>query len=295
MTYSIVARDPGSGLMGIAVQSHHLSVGAHVVGAEPGVGVIAAQSYARHGYVVEGLGLLRSGTNAAATLAAMLDADPGGAGRAQVGIIAPTGAPAAHTGVVCIADAGHSVAEHHTAQANMVRSPRVWEAMAETVTSAPGDLTKRLLAALDAAEAVGGDLRGRQSAAVQVVSLDRSDTNDVVDLRVDDHPEPLTELRRLDLLRRAGVAVSRAFDLAREGDVDGALDLLAEAQEAHGANLEPTMWGAVLLARAGRVDEAADRLATGGEGWIELVSRLPDARMLDTERAEEVLALIERR
>lgn len=294
MTYSIVAVDAAAEVMGIAVASHHLAAGAHVIAAEAGVGVMAVQSYAHRGYASRGMAMLRGGQEPFEIMDSLRTEDPGGAGRAQVAILTPAGQVQVHTGFTCIPEAGHAVGEGWAAQANMVRSPEVWEVMGRAVVG-KGDLVDRLLDALDAAEAEGGDLRGRQSAAVTVVSTlpDRHDP--VVDLRVDDHHDPLGELRRLDRMRRAGARMRTSFGVARSGNVDAAVDTLSGVQQVYGkGNLEPTVWAAVLLARAGRVDEAVALFPEGIEpGWIEFIRRLPDARMLDGPVAGALVAALE--
>lgn len=284
MTYSIVATDATTGQMGIAVQSHHLAAGAHVIAAEPGTGVLAVQSYAHRGYATLGLQLMRAGDSPEAVLAALLDADPRGARRAQVAVVDIHGGMAAHTGEACIAAAGHVIGPGYSAQANMVKSASVWERMGEAYQRSVGDLPLRLIEALEAAETAGGDLRGRQSAAIRVVSVDSADI-EVIDLRVDDHPDPVTELRRLDSLRRAAEEMARAFDLAKGRDISGALATLDRVQEVFGDdNHEPDAWAAVLALRDHDIAEATRRLARVAAtepGWLELVAHLPAADMLD--------------
>jgi uncharacterized Ntn-hydrolase superfamily protein len=203
MTYSIVARDPASGQLGVAVQSRAFNTGAAVPWGAPGVGVVATQSYTEQSYGPLGLELLRSGKSPAQALAALVAADDEPQYR-QVAILDAEGRVAVHVGEACIPAAGYVSGDGFSAQANMVASERVWEAMAETFAhSEGGPLEERLLDALDAAETAGGDWRGRQAGGILVVAGEGRDWQREVDLRVDDHPEPLAELRRLVRLRRA--------------------------------------------------------------------------------------------
>lgn len=295
MTYSIVAADATTGQMGIAVQSHHLAAGAHVIAAEPGTGVLAVQSYAHHGYASLGLRLLRSGDSPEVTLDTLLAADPRGARRAQVAVLDNRGSLAVHTGSSCIAAAGHEIGAEHSVQANMVTSDRVWKSMSEAYQGSQGDLPLRLIEALEAAELVGGDLRGRQSAAMNVVSVDGLQNTRVIDLRVDDHPDPVTELRRLDVLRRGAEEMAGAFDVAKTGDNSEARVTLDRVQEVFGEeNREPDAWAAVLALRSRDIPEAAQRLARVARtepGWLELVEHLPAAGMLDMD-GDELRALL---
>jgi uncharacterized Ntn-hydrolase superfamily protein len=285
MTYSLVARDPESGQLGVAVQSHFFSVGTVVTWAEPGVGAVATQAFAEVSYGPRGLQLMRAGRSAAGALGELLDEDPGEAVR-QVAMIDSGGRVAVHTGQNCVPEAGHRVGRQVSAQANMMRRDRVWDAMLDAYSNAGDDMPSRLLAALDAGEREGGDLRGRQSAALLVVGGKRSDEpwrERVCDLRVEDHPEPLRELRRLLELRRAYDRMERAEALTLAKDVEGALAEYEEAEAAAPGNMEPVFWHGVTLAAAGRVDEARPVLAQAfeaHEGWRELLRRLPVAGLL---------------
>lgn len=288
MTYTILARDSEANQMGIAVQSHHISAGAHVIAAEPGVGVMAIQSYADRRYAQEGLEALRQGMSAEQTIRGLIEAHPHGESRAQVSVLPTGGPPAVHTGVRCVENAGHLSSGDVAILANMVRSESVWPAMLTSYVAGPGDLAERLLSALEAGEGEGGDWRGRQSAALRIVPIEVGEgPMPVVDLRVDDHHDPLGELRRLDRLRRASETMGEAFAVACRGQIDKAIELLDSAQEAYGSeNPEPVFWSAVLLTRAGRAAEAAMRIRAAGElnaGWLEFFSRLPKADLLPHE------------
>src|SRR3954452_7247088 len=208
MTYSIVARDPASGQLGVAVQSHYFSTGSVVPWAEAGVGAVATQAMAEVSYGPLGLALMRGGLAAGATLEALRGADAEAATR-QVAMVDASGQAATHTGERCIAEAGHRTGDGWSVQANMMRNTTVPDAMAEAYEAAAADgleLTDRLLAALDGAEAEGGDTRGREGGPVRVVAGDRTGGSweDVLfDRRGKDHAAPLGELRRLTRLRRA--------------------------------------------------------------------------------------------
>ena len=167
-TFSIVARDPATGEMGVAVQSHWFSVGSTVTWAEAGVGAIATQSFVDPAYGRDGLELMRGGAGAGEALKSLLAKDEGRDVR-QVAMIDVQGRVAAHTGAKCIEAAGDHVGENYSVQANLMSNARVWPAMARAFETTKGDLAERMLAALDAAQSVGGDIRGRQSAAIIIV------------------------------------------------------------------------------------------------------------------------------
>ena len=189
-TYSVVARDPVTGQMGVAVQSHWFSVGSLVTWAEAGVGAVATQSFIDPAYGPLGLDLMRAGKNAKQALAAIIASDPNEAVR-QVAMIDAKGNVSAHTGNKCIPAAGHYAGENFSVQANLMLNEKVWPAMAEAYQKTGGDLADKMLAALDAAQAVGGDIRGKQSAAILIVSganTGRPWVDRVMELRLEDHP-----------------------------------------------------------------------------------------------------------
>ena len=270
----------------MAVQSHFFSVGSVVSWAEAGVGAVATQSIPDVSFGPRGLDLMRDGQSAPAALQQLISDDPGEAVR-QVALIDHGGRVAVHTGMRCIEHAGHALGEQVSAQANMMERGTVPAAMIRAYTDARGEpLAERLLAALDAAEAEGGDIRGRQSAAMVVVAgrASGSPTADrPVDLRVEDHPQPLPELRRLLGLRRAYTRASAGDDKAGEGDLAGALVEYEAAHHAQPDNLELAFWYGLALAGNGREDEAVRVLRApfqANPGWVELLKRLPDAGLI---------------
>jgi len=284
-TYSIVARDAATGELGVAVQSHWFSVGPIVPWAEAGVGAVATQSFVEPSYGPLGLSLMRAGKTAPETLKALLAADEGREVR-QVAMIDAQGRVAAHTGKNCIAAAGHHVGENYSVQANLMDKDTVWPAMAKAFESASGDLTERLLAALEAAEREGGDIRGRQSAAIIVVraqSSGRPWQDRVVDLRVEDHPNPLEELKRLVRVHRAYKHMDAGDVCAANKDWDCATREYGAAEKILPEQVEVVFWHAVTLATNGRVEEALPlfkRVFAREPKWAELVDRLPAAELL---------------
>jgi len=278
-TYSIVARDPATGELGVAVQSHWFSVGTTVVWAEAGVGAVATQSFVDPAYGPRLLALLDSGMAAPDALAALIGADSGRNVR-QVGVVGALGRAAAHTGARCIESAAQHVGDGYSVQANMMAHDTVVPAMALAYESATGDLTDHLLAALEAAQGEGGDIRGRQSAAILVVRGQRGGqpwADRLVDLRVEDNPRPVAELRRLVDLHRAYEHMNRGDVAVEHGDLEGALAEYGAAAAIAPDNLEITYWQAVTLATNGREAEAEPlfrKVFAADPGWAELTRRL---------------------
>ena len=232
-TFSIVAFDPDTGDLGIAVQSKFFGVGAVVPWARAGVGAIATQSYANTSYGPDGLTALEGGADAATVVNGLTAADDGRALR-QLGIVDAQGRPATFTGDACLAWAGGRTGDHYAAQGNILTGPEVVDAMAAAFEAAAGDLATRLTLALAAGQAAGGDARGRQSAALLVVRAGGGygGHNDrYIDLRVDDHQTPIVELRRLLSIRHAQLASAAAGRLLREGRHDEALRQAERAVE----------------------------------------------------------------
>jgi uncharacterized Ntn-hydrolase superfamily protein len=278
MTYSIVARDPDTGELGVAVQSHWFSVGSVVTWARAGVGAVATQAHAEISYGPGGLDLLTGGVPAPDALERLVAADPGGPSR-QVAVVDAAGRVGVHTGSRCIAYAGHITGEGVSCQANIMASERVWPAMLDAFAAAAGaPLTMRLLAALDAAEREGGDLRGRQSAAILVVPADGEPWRTVVSLQVEDHPDPLPELRRLVILHSAYRLAGKADDLLNAGRPDEAARLYVEASECAPGNHELLFWAGLGTAQAGDLEGGAARVRDAialQPSWRELLPRLP--------------------
>ena len=299
-TYSIVARDAATGEMGVAVQSHWFSVGSIVTWAEAGVGAVATQSFVDPGYGLKGLELMRGGMPAPAALEQLVAADKQPDGR-QVAMIDAQGRVSAYTGKSAIAAAGHQIGDQYSVQANMMASAKVWPAMAAAYESTKGDLAERLLAALDAAERAGGDARGRQSAALLVVKAKGTGrpwvgADRVFDLRVDDHPQPVPELRRLVRLQRAYAHANRGDELMTEQKVDEALKEYEASSKIAPEIQELPFWHAVTLASVGREKEAAPifRSVFAKEPqWVGLLTRLPAAGLMPNDPAlmKRILAL----
>lgn len=299
MTYSIVARDPANGQLGVAVQSRYFSVGSIVTWAEAGVGAVATQSMANPDYGPQGLALMRGGASAKDALAALVEED-GGRDLRQVAMIDASGAAAAHTGARCIEAAGQIVGEGFSVQANMMVDDGVWPAMRAAYATASGDLADRLLAALDAAQAAGGDIRGQQSAAMLIVEGEpgaKPWRGIVVDLRVEDHPAPLDELRRLLRLQRAYRLSGEAGEAARRGDAADAGRLLSRAFELAPGNDELQFWAAIELLRNGRDDEAFPLFRSAfakNAKMAALVPRLVPPGRVRAEDVDRIVALANR-
>jgi len=290
-TYSIVARDPATGDFGVAVQSHWFQVGTVVPWAEAGVGAVATQSMVNIAHGPNGLQLMKSGLTADRALDALLAGDPSRAVR-QLGLVDAQGHAVGYTGERCIAAAGNQAGDGYSCQANLMDEDSVWPAMARAYEASAGQpLAERLLAALQAAEAEGGDIRGRQSAALLVVraeSTGRPWSDRLVDLRVEDAPDPLAELARL-------LRLQRAYDRMNAGDLALEHDDAAGAGREYRAALaiapevyEIAFWAGVMLAGAGRVDEARpllDQAFAARPQLRELLPRLPAAGLLPDDPA----------
>jgi uncharacterized Ntn-hydrolase superfamily protein len=288
--------------MGVAVQSHWFSVGSLVTWAEAGVGAVATQSFVDPAYGPLGLDLMRAGKTALQALAALLASDPGKDVR-QVAMIDVQGNVAAHTGMKCIEAAGHIAGRNYSVQANLMLNERVWPAMSKAFEHATGDLAERMLAALDAAEAAGGDVRGRQSAAILIVggkSTGRPWVDRVMELRVEDHTAPLRELRRLVNVHRAYNRMNNGDLAVEHGDVDAALREYGAAEAMFPDNLEMKFWHAVALVNVGRVDDALPLFKTvfvNDINWATLVPRLPKSGTLNADELtiKKILGVIPKR
>lgn len=278
-TYSIVARDAKTGEMAVGVQSHWFSVGSSVSWGEAGVGVVATQSFVNPSFGPRGLALLKEGKNAKQALEMLLSTDEG-KGVRQVAILDAKGNVAAHTGEQCIQFAGDKQGVNYSVQANMMLKSTVWDAMAKAFEASEGlPLAERVLAALEAAEKEGGDIRGKQSAALIVVGAKKTDTwnNYKVNLRVDDSIAPLPELRRLYNVHVAYQHMNAGDVAVENGDMPGALREYGAAEAMFPDNLEMKFWKAVALANNNKLTEALpifSHVFGRDKNWKTLTERL---------------------
>ena len=296
-TYSIVALDAETGQLGVAVQSHWFSVGTVVPWAKAGVGAVATQSIAEPSYGPKGLALMEKGTPADEALQSLLAKDIGKNVR-QVAMVDVQGNVGVHTGSRCISHASHLTGKNYSVQANIMAKSTVPSAMVQAFESTTGDLAERMLAALDAAEAEGGDLRGRQSAAMLVVSGEPTGdpwTDRIVDLEVADHENPLIELRRLLRISQAYRHAQRGDEYMEKNEMDSALQEYSAATKLYPENPELPFWTAVTLAQTGELEKALlifnDVFSRNGN-LRELVPRIVQAGFLTVEQnvLQEILA-----
>lgn len=287
-TYSIVAYDPKKGQMGVAVQSHWFAVGASVAWAEAGVGAVATQSFIEPSYGPSGLALMRSGQSASESLAILLAKDPMRDVR-QVAMIDASGGVGAYTGKFCVAEAGHIIRQNFSVQANMMENKNVWPIMEKTYAKSKGDLAERMLLTLEAAEAAGGDIRGRQSAAIIVVSSEATghyNSDRIFDLRVDDHPQPLDELRRLLNVGRAYEQMNQGDDLFTQGKFLEASRKYEQAAKILPNLMEAKFWQAVTFTAGGMFTEGRaifSQVFSQEPKWRQMVPRLPNAGILPND------------
>lgn len=295
-TYSIVAKDPKTGYYGVAVQSNWFAVGQLVTWAEAGVGAIATQSFVNVSFGPNGLKLLREGKNAKEALKILIDADEGRDFR-QVGIVDKDGNSASYTGKKCIEKAGNIEHRNFSVQANMMKSASVWPAMENAYKNAKGSFADRLIQTLEAAQAEGGDIRGKQSAAILIVKDKKQKNsweNTVLNLRVDDHKEPLKELRRL-------YNVHLAYQYMNEGDLhmehedtENALKAYGNAMKMFPENMEMKFWTAVGLANSGKMKKALNLFRivfNHNENWRVLTQRIVKNGLLTVSKQELKLIL----
>jgi len=284
-TFSIVARDAATGEMGVAVQSHAFSVGSGVSWAEAGVGAVATQSFIDPAYGPLGLDLMRAGRSAPDSLKSLIAGDDGRDVR-QVAMIDSSGRVAAYTGVKCIPAAGNHVGDGYSVQANLMDNENVWPAMAKAFESAKGDLAERMLRALEAAQAAGGDIRGMQSAAILVVkgvSSGKPWNDKIFDLRVEDSPQPLAELRRLVNFQRANNLANDGDRYLEKKDYAAGLKAYAAAEALLPDFAEMAFWHGVALANTGKVDDSLPVFAKSYRlypKFRELVPRLAKVGLL---------------
>jgi uncharacterized Ntn-hydrolase superfamily protein len=290
-TYSIVARDPETGQLGVAVQSHWFSVGSVVPWVKAGVGAIATQSLTDVTYGPLGLELMQAGKTAEQALNGLLATDPHPEWR-QVGMISASGNQAVHTGRHCIREAGHVMDDNFIVMANLMEKNTVWQAMADAFRNSPGDLAERMMAALEAAQAEGGDIRGRQSAAMVIVrgTSTGADYNDrIVDLRIDDNPNPLRELRRLITLNRAYLMMNEGDEKMVAQDMQGAMEAYNRAMELAPDVTEIKYWTALTMFAEGLEIEALEiftEVFAREPVWADVTRRLPAAGLLINDAGE---------
>lgn len=296
-TFSIVARDAKTGEMAVGVQSHWFSVGTAVSWAEAGVGAIATQSFTNKSFGIRGLALLKEGKTAQQALDELLSKDEGRDVR-QVAIVDKNGNVAAYTGKKCIQFADHIKGDQFSVQSNMMLTDKVSRAMAEAFKANMNlALPERVLAALDAAQAAGGDIRGKQSAALLVVPAKSNSepwNERSVDLRVEDHPNPLKELARLLEVQQAYEHMNNG-DLAVEvNDMPKAMQEYETAMKMQPENLEMQFWTAVTLANNKQVSKALPmfkKIFSADKNWKELTRRLPVVGLL-TVSAEDLAKIM---
>ena len=297
-TYSIVARDTATGEMGVAVQSHWFSVGPVVPWAEAGVGAVATQSFAEISYGPLGLELMKSGKTAPEALKELLSKDKNSSVR-QVAMIDANGNVACHTGDKCIPEAGHIIGNNYSVQANLMLNDKVWPEMASAFVKTKGSLAQRMLASLEAGQKAGGDIRGMQSAAIIVVrgkSTGKPWEDKILDLRVEDHPEPLKELKRLYNIALAYEHMDKGDKAIEVNDTEMALKEYATAEKMVPDNLEMKFWHAISLVNIGKVDESLPifkEIFTKNPNWAILVKRLPMVDLLpkDEKIIEKILSV----
>jgi uncharacterized Ntn-hydrolase superfamily protein len=290
-TFSIVARDSVTGEMGVAVQSHWFSVGSIVSWGEPGVGVIATQSFVNPSFGLEGLKLLKKGKSPAEVVKILTDADTGRDLR-QLAVLDTSGRTACYTGKKCIPSAGNITEKNFSVQANLMLNENIWPAMAKEFKQTKGPLAERMLAALEAGQASGGDIRGKQSAAILVVkgkATKKPWEDRYIDLRVEDNPEPITELRRLLQLFRAYEHMN-AGDLQIEKNKAKAAKEYAVAEKMNSDNEEMKFWHAVTLVNKNMKVEALPLFKTvfaKNSNWALLIPRLRKVDQLKCDDATE--------
>lgn len=291
-TYSIVARDEVTGEMGVAVQSHWFSVGTSVIYGEAGIGVVATQSLTNPAYGPKGLALMKQGLSPQQALDALI-ANDGGEQYRQVGILSANGDVATHTGSACISEAGHRQGKNFSVQANLMLNNTVWGAMADAFEKSKGKpLSERLLITLKAAQAEKGDLRGKQSAAILIVSgtaTGNSWEDTLMDLRVDDHDNPLQELERLMKVHKAYGFMNNGDVAMEAGDSKKAEQQYLSAQKLFPDNLEMQYWYAVNLLNSKDFKKAKPILKSifkQDKNWQILIPRLVDSKLLTLTKKE---------
>lgn len=284
-TYSIVARDPETGEMGVAVQSHWFSVGSIVAWGEAGVGVITTQSFVNPSFGPRGLELMKNGMSAEEALDLLIASDEGREFR-QLALLDVNGNVKTFTGNKCIEGAGHVIGENYSVQANLMLNDKVWGAMSRAFENSRGPLAERLVAAMEAAQNVGGDIRGQQSASILVVRGNATGNlweDRLIDLRVEDHPQPIDEIKRLLKVYRAYEHMNNGDLAVEKNDMELAMNEYSAAMEMFPENLEMKFWTAVTLVNIGELEKALPmfkEIFQRDENWKILTPRLIKNQML---------------
>lgn len=290
-TFSIVARDPESGEIGAAVQSHWFNVGSSVIWGEAGVGVIATQSFVNVSYGLRGLALLKSGLNPQQVVDSLIGPDEGKDYR-QLAVLDTKGNSAAWTGKKCVESAGHLNGQNYSVQANLMLNNKIWPAMEKAFKESKGPLAERLITVLEAAQKEGGDIRGKQSAAILVykgVSTGKPWDDKLIDLRVDDNPAPTPELKRLLKVQRAYDHMNNGDLAVEKGDMQKAMFEYSSAEKMFPDNEEMKFWHAVTLINKGGKDEGYKLLKevfTMNNNYRILIPRIIKSGLLDVSENE---------
>lgn len=296
MTYSIAARDPLTGRYGVAVQSHAYTVGPIVPWLEAGVGAIATQAFVNIGFGPIGLEMLRNGWSAEKVIAALVAGDETPEQR-QIGVVDTQGRAAGYTGSACVPAAGHIVGDGFTVQGNLLERDEVWQSMKPAYEAALAEklpFSERLLRTLEAAEAAGGDVRGRQSAAIVIVNAEVGPTrwrSLNMDLRVEDHDQPVPELRRLVNLWEAQALLDEAGDAAKAGMTE--TERYLEARRRAPEFWELAFWTAVELAKRGDMATARQEMqaAVAADGrWKTTLEHMAQSGRIEPDLAEQLLS-----
>ncbi len=284
-TFSIVARDSITGEMGVAVQSHWFSVGSIVAWGEAGVGVVATQSFVNPSFGQRGLELLKKGMTAQEVVDLLISTDEGREVR-QLAIVDAKGNSASYTGAKCISEAGNIVGDNYSVQANMMLNNTVWGAMSKAFENSKGPLAERLIIALEAAQKEGGDIRGKQSACLLVVKGIATGNlweDRLIDLRVEDNPNPIDEIKRLLKVYRAYEHMNKGDLAVEKNDMKLAMDEYNAAMQMFPENLEMKYWTAVTLANTGELEKSLPmfkEIFAADKNWAELTKRLPKVGLL---------------
>lgn len=290
-TYSIVARDSVTGEMGVAVQSHWFSVGTLVSWGEAGIGVIATQSFINASFGPRGLALLKNGLSPQQVVDFLITSDEGRDVR-QLAVLDSKGRAASYTGKNCIPAAGNIAGKNFSVQANLMVNNKVWPAMEKAFKQTKAPLAERMVAALEAAQKEGGDIRGKQSAALLVVrgkSTGKVWEDRLIDLRVDDSPNPVKEIKRLLKVHRAYDHMNNGDLAVEKGNMSLAMQEYSAAEKMFPGNEEMKYWHAVTLANNGKVKEAIPlfkKVFSKNQNWKILTPRIRKVGLLNVSDVE---------